>query len=501
MGDLPQTLAIFLCSFVGFCFSIATLRILVRRVAPQAPRWMLGAAALALASGNAIAFTMRRPAVYEVAITTAFCLALIALYLLVTGLQDGPRPRRLALASLCLGLAVGARPTMIVPALGLVVIAVWLYRRTADPARRRTYFIALLAPVTAIGVLLAAYNAARFGSPMEFGQRYQLASYDPALKKGNQLAYIPPGLWYYLFSRPHLTLGFPFIHLGPPPLSYPLTAPARYDGVEPVGGILLLVPFTLMALAAPFVLRGGTRRATLSMVAAALGIVLITSFALWGATMRYEVDFASLLIIAAAIAWIGWATASHGRARRAIAWGGSALIAWGAVCGIAIGFIGYYNSLRGYQPGTFAFLRGITSPIPTAIIRLTGNDPKITDVWATGGIEGDGDDGPGIKVLAFPVSDKPVELTVISGSPQRAGLRLAATPTTVQPPRGTRIRIKTPDTGRTLNLPSTFPDEVVPISLRRGLNRIILTAVGPRNATARLAGVDLVPPPPSPDGS
>ncbi|MDX6714441.1 MAG: hypothetical protein QOH30_999 [Baekduia sp.] len=500
LGDLPQTLAIFVFSFVGFCCSVAVLRTLVRRFAPDAPRWMLGAAALALAAGNAIPFTERRASVYEVAITAGFCLTFVALYLLVSGLQGGVRPRRLAFASLALGLAVGARPTMIVPALGLVVIAAWLVRRTADPQLRRTYVLALLGPVAVAGAALAAYNAARFGSVLDFGQKYQLASYDPATKSPNQLAYVPPGVWYYLFARPHLTLGFPFVHLVPPPWSYPFTAPKQYDAIESIGGLLFLVPFTLMAFAVPFVLRAAVRRAALAMVAAAVAIILMTSFALWGATMRYEVDFASLLIVAAALGWIAWALSLRGRGRRLVAWGGAVLIAWGVLAGVAIGLQGYYNSLRGADPGTYLFLQRITSPLPTILTRLGGREPKLVDVYGPG-LESDGDPGPGYKTLASAIYGPPVaplELTVVSGSPQRVGLGIAAVPTTTQPPRGTRLRISTPDTGRVLDMPAKFDSTVVPLSLHRGVNRVILSATGGPKAQLRVEGVQLTKAPPEP---
>jgi hypothetical protein len=494
-GDLPQTLAIAVFAFVGFCFSVAVLRNLVHRYVPGTPRWMLGAAALMLALGNAAPFTLRRAAVYEVAITAGFCLAFIALYLVVTGLEGRVRPWRLAWASLLLGLAVGARPTMVIPALGLVVVAVWLVRRTPDARDRRTYALALLGPVAVVGALLAAYNALRFGNPLEFGTKYMLAGYDPALKKGNQLSYIPPGLWYYLFSRPHLTLGFPFFHLAPPPLSYPFTAPEGYDSVEQVGGLFCLVPFTLMILAAPVVLRGNARRAALALVAAGFGIIVMTAFAIWGATMRYGVDFSSMFIVAAALAWIAWARALHGRLRTLVAGAGAVLVAWGAACGVAIGLTGYYNSLRGSDPGTFLFLQRLTSPLPVVLDRLDGNQPKLVDVFGPG-LESDGDPGPGYKELASQIYGiQPLELTVLSGSPRRVGLAIMAA-TTLQIPPGTALRISTPDTGRVLDLPARFDATVVPLSLHRGVNRVILQATGPADAQMRVEGVKLTQAPP-----
>ncbi len=263
LGDLTDTLAIFLLAFVGFCFSIACLRALAQRFVPEAPRWMLGAAGVALAFSNALPFTLRRVAIYEVAIMAGYCLSFIALYLVITGLRDGVRLGRLGAASLMVGLAVGARPTMIVWALGLAVVAAVLCRRTPGRRSRAQIVGALLGPVMAIGLLLMLYNVLRFGSPSEFGQKYQLAGFDIGTREGNKLAYVPPGMWYYLLSRPHVTLGFPFIHLAPPPASYPFTAPPEYDGVELVSGLLPSAPFVVFALAAPLVLRGTARRVAL----------------------------------------------------------------------------------------------------------------------------------------------------------------------------------------------------------------------------------------------
>jgi hypothetical protein len=491
LGDLPETLAVFVFAFVGFCFSIACLRLLARRFAPDAPRWMLGAAAVALAFGNALPFTLRRVAVYEVAICAGFCLAFIALYLLITGLQDGVRPRRLLLASLMVGLAVGARPTMAIWALGLVVLAVVLAARVATPQERLRIGGLLLGPMAAVGALLVAYNVLRFGSPAEFGQKYQLAGYDPATRQGNKLAYVPPGLWYYLLARPHVSLGFPFVTIAPPSLSYPLTAPRLYDGVEPVGGLLMTTPFVLLALLAPMALRGAARRTVYALVAVGLLIIAMASFALWGATMRYEVDFASTLLIAAAVTWLALAARLHGRSRRALGVGGAALIAWGVLCGAAFGISGYYNSLRGSYPSQWDRLERLTSPVPTLLSKLDGK-PQQTDVLAPGGLTSDSDAGPGVGRLAFPLKATPVKLTVASGSPTRYGLQLSATPPKPLP-GGAQLIVETPDTGRALQLAPQLGPTTVPIALRRGLNRITFRLTGAKGGTTQLADVHIVP--------
>ncbi len=496
LGDLPDTTAIFLFAFVGFCFSIACLRALAQRFAPDAPRWMLGAAAVALAFSNALPFTLRRVAIYEIAIVAGFCLSFIALYLVITGLRDGVRPGRLAAASLFVGLAVGARPTMVVWAFGLVVLAAVLYRRTPHRRARLEVVGVLLGPVALIGFLLLLYNVLRFGSPMDFGQKYQLALYDPTTREGNKLAYVPPGTWYYLLSRPHLTLGFPFIHLAPPPASYPFTAPVEYDGVEFVSGLLPSAPFVAFALVAPAVLRGTARRVALGLLAVGLLIIAMATFAIWGATMRYEVDFASVLLIVAALGWIGWAARLSGLPRRLLAGGGVLLIAWGAACGAAFGIKGYYDGLRTSSPKTFTRLQNLTGPIPTLVSAIEG-EPKTVDVYAPTGLESNTDPYQGVGSVTFPLWNVPVQLTVASGSARKYGLQLSAAPTQ-PPPKGTTVEVGMPDTHTAFTIPGTLGPTIYPISLRRGLNRIQFRVLAPVGATTRLADVHIVALPPAP---
>ena len=353
------------------------------------------------------------------------------------------------------------------------------------------------------GVLLMLYNLLRFGSVAEFGQSYQLAGVDVTKRAGNQLAYVPPGLWYYLLARPHLTLGFPFVHLVPPPLSYPFTPPHDYDGVEPVGGLLVIAPFALLALTAPFALRGTARRVALGLVAVGLLIVLMTSYALWGATMRYEIDFATPLLLAAAVAWLATVVRLTGRRRRLATGAGAVLVAWTALCGIAISFTGYYSSLRSWSPDTWHRLQAITSPLPTAIAKLDGK-PQLADMWIPSGFETDSDPGAGLGRLTFRVSaTTTAQLDVVSGSARIYGLQVTAAPAKPEKPPGpgARLDVATPDVHRVLHLPPTLASTTLPVHLRRGMNRIKITLVGARkDEETRLSDVQLVPAPPQEGG-
>jgi hypothetical protein len=370
---------------------------------------------------------------------------------------------------------------------------VWLIRRTTDRDQRRTIAATMIGPVLGIGILLALYNALRFGSPFEFGQKYQLAAYDPTVRSGNKVRYIAPGAWYYLFARPHLTLGFPFVHLQQPPDNYPFHTPSDYDSVEPVSGLFPSVPFVLLAIATPFALRGTARRVNYSLLGIAAAILVVVSFAVWGATMRYEVDFTSYVLVAAGLAWVAAVARTTGVWRRVIAGVGVAFTVWSVVFGLATGMSGYLESLRTNETKTYRRLQVLTSPLPTAISVLSGR-PKAVDVWAPAGLEAN-TGGDAVGHLSFPVGRRALELDVVSGSKRRWGLAMSGQPLET-PPKGTHVTIATPATRHAIRMPPEFEPTVVPIQLERGLNRIYISAGGAERAQARLADVHLTEMPP-----
>src|SRR5205807_474261 len=109
---------------------------------------------------------------------------------------------------------------------------------------------ALLAPVAACGLLLAAYNFVRFGSWTEVGTRYMLLGGPPVL-------WLDPRAWlpnlYFHFLAPLRTLPrFPFLFLES---RYPGALPPLYFG-EPIAGLLVHSPFLLILAAAPWPLAG-----------------------------------------------------------------------------------------------------------------------------------------------------------------------------------------------------------------------------------------------------
>jgi hypothetical protein len=383
---LEPTASFTVCVFaiVGLGFALATLRIVLRQIG-HVPLWMCVLAALTLALSSAVPFMLRRPAVYEEAICGGYCFAMAGIWLAISALCERRASLgRLALMSLCIGLATGSRPNLVFVA--VVLVLVYMSLRGAQP--RRGLLTALIVPIGACVLLLLAYNQVRFGNPLENGAKYQLSGIDQNTAAFDQLSYVAPGLWFYGLSPPRGGALFPFIFLAPPPLSYPGSLPALYrQGIEATGGLLPMVPIVVFLAALPWIWRrrsmslGRLALPLLALAGAGMASVLFLSYVFFSTTERYEADFTTLFLLGALASWIAISTAARGWRHRVARIGGGVLALWSCVAGLAISFTGYYNLLATTHPGTWRTLEDVSSPISTAIATVEGH-PVLAEVSA-----------------------------------------------------------------------------------------------------------------------
>lgn len=376
------TVSIF--SIAGLGFALATLRVILRQIG-DVPLWMCILAGLTLALCSAVPFMLRRPAVYEEAISGGYCFAMAGIWLAITALAERRASLpRLVLMSLCFGLAIGSRPTLVFPA--VLLVFVYLALRNALP--RRHVLMALLIPVGVCGVLLMAYNQARFGSPLENGVNYQLAGIDPKTVRYGDLSYVLPGVWFYAMSLPRVTSLFPFLILSPLSISYPGGLSKLYaTSTEATGGLLPMAPILAFIAVLPWMWR---RRATtlrhlslplIALAGAGTACLLFVSYTFFATTERYEVDFATLFLLGGLAGWLALAHDTRGRRRRTIRIGGGLLATWGCIAGVAISFTGYYNLLATTHPGTWRTLVDAAAPVSRVIALFKGH-PEVGEVNA-----------------------------------------------------------------------------------------------------------------------
>ena len=294
--DLPENFAAFLFALAGYLFLSILFFQLLSLAEVRIPAAVFLLCLLAIGLGQAVPFLLHRVKVYEVAIACGFCSTSAGFYFLFRWLSAS-RARALwaAISGLWFGLAIGARPHLgLAAAAGFALVAI-LARRD---------LVSFAAPVIACIAAVAAYNYARFGNPLEFGLRYQLAD-APYQNVRLSLVNEAPGIYYMLFCPPRLTPEFPFVRLAwrQPFDSDKNTMPAHYF-LEPTAGIAELSPLACLAILLPFSRRRlGSRISFFLAAIAACALGCLVFIAATGLTsQRFEADFAPFLVLVGCVA-------------------------------------------------------------------------------------------------------------------------------------------------------------------------------------------------------
>jgi hypothetical protein len=384
-GDMPVSLAAVIFSCVGLFFAVLLFLTILDRFLPGTSLAKTAVAVTALAFCSVVPFILRRPAVYEVEILSGYAFMMLALYLLASGcLRERLIAWRLGLGSLCLGLAFGGRPVLTpVAALAALLAFAVVMRNSANrhvkPVLR--YGAIIFAPIGVLLFLALWYNFARFGSPFQYGYPYALGGTEVRNLHLFSFAYMSPSLTYMLINPIYFTLSFPFVGFNTGVL--PVTLPQGYI-VETVAGVLVTTPFLILSGGIPFIGRHDRAsrefRAVLYAIAAfGLLAMLLVAYSIWGVTQECEVDYVSLLLIAALLVWCEVTRAKRWRGLTLKVVGVAAIL-YASFVGFAISFTGYYGMLQENNPGTYWTLERATSFIPTAITTIEGR-PDLVRVY------------------------------------------------------------------------------------------------------------------------
>lgn len=413
--------------FLTFAFvqgtMLATAGLLLRlraRHFAHAPAW-LPAVALAVAALTApITCVLTRGAVYEAAIVGGQCFLLAGIYLAWRSFDRLPASQgesrqtpvaSLALSGLSLACAVGCRVSLAVAvaAVGLLVVGRIVLACRGQLGRALVPLLAFGLPAMAGAVGLGAYNHARFGSWLEFGQRYQLAGVN--LKSYPSLfgvANVWPGLWSY-FARPVAVVDrVPYLLMAPGDGTFPsfVRLPEHYESYERIGGLLWTVPvlWLLPVGVAALLLRrrsarrrsdnrdavpsngadighdrlaGADRRWLLAALSAAAVLGFLPVLLMIGSSQRYLADLTPPLVpvlMAMACALTDPRRTGPRAARRWFA----ALVALAGVsaaAGLLLAFEGYAGHFRVQHPELFESLSG---PLPDAASSANTTSPAPT---------------------------------------------------------------------------------------------------------------------------
>jgi tetratricopeptide (TPR) repeat protein len=296
-----------------------------RRYYSKVPAIVVAGGLAALGLATSVPLLLARPDVWEVPISCAYALVMLMLGALWRALHDSTRRTVwLAVAASALGLAIGARPWLVLACPALLVPAVTGAGSIGVPGRRRrllTDLVAIGLPLAAIGLCLALYNLRRFDSIFEFGQRYQLAEDRQDAARHFSLTYLWFNFRVYFLSVATWDSRFPFV-TG----VSSLPPPAGHAEVDQPFGLLTNTPVTAFALylllrgRESFRTRPAELRAFVGIVAGVFAVGAVTLCLFYGTCTRYQVEFHPALTLLAALGGLAWISSTQGSraSRRAI---------------------------------------------------------------------------------------------------------------------------------------------------------------------------------------
>lgn len=202
---------------------------------------------------------------------------------------------RVVLGSVLMTMNVGSRPQFAIAFLLAVPIFWDEIRHTRQLFSRSSWRLTLAAALGALIVLvpLLGYNAARFGSLLDFGSDYNLTAFDMTSQRPSKFL-MAAALFVQLFQPIAISPRFPFVQTTDNALPLPC---------EPsLGGILAIVPFTVLALGFWMMRRQLKAHRVWGLTVLCLALAAV---ALWfdtsigGVNNRYYGDYAYLIALAA----------------------------------------------------------------------------------------------------------------------------------------------------------------------------------------------------------
>ena len=320
------------------------------------PRWLWIAFA---GVGNITLFLLVDVWMYEVAILSATFFSSLWAYSMLRFAERATWRTALMLGTF-LALSIVSRPTLLI--LGLVTLGV--LRTWRDAAR-------VAIPLLVIGSLYGAYNYARFRSPFETGQQYQLTNVSLrefrscGLCTRAELGRFFNSVQLYLFRAPAFDAHFPFVSLRYNEYDPEVTFPARH---EEVGGVVPVIPLLVLSTFAAMLLLMAKAREPASRVAMLLTAggwltMLGLSTCAW-VTARYELDFLPLLVLGAVLAIEEGFTRIAALGLNILPMRVTAIVLAGysIVIGTALGLTGRTQAFSRYNPELFARIAGWFTP-------------------------------------------------------------------------------------------------------------------------------------------
>lgn len=351
-----------------------------RRYFPASGVVMAPVGVLAIGFGTHLLALAQRPMIWELPISSAIAFTMLAVVAVYRAMHGGRTLLWMALAGLCLGLGVGARPTCLF-ACGMLLVPLWVQwaaRRNGGEGKEAWRAVAKMAAAAAVplglcGIGLAWHNWARFDNPLEWGQNYQLSGAYEGKLTHFSLRFLAHNVETYFFQLLRWSPEFPYAKA----VGIEINHIRDYFGTEEVAGLMVTFPFFWFLLGLPLAWRDrsaeerrilGATMAAIAAYAVPVGGLVMCYFS---TCTRYQADFAVVFAVLALVGLLAverWAQAQRGGAWRKVT-GGVAIVAVIATMGIGglMSFDYHARSMRVTSPLTWLELNRRSSAALTRV--------------------------------------------------------------------------------------------------------------------------------------
>ncbi len=295
--DFPTPIAamVMIVAFIiGVSFFVCRV---VREFFPQTSLLMALLLIIALDFSSLIIYCSRQPILYTLPVIMALACLVWGAYCYVVALK---RTGFIVVGSLLLASIAAARPQMLAFCLLLIPLGLKVLRNQQTKGGKVGLCVGALLPYAVAFALIGWYNAARFGSPLNFGSAYNLT--------GNDMTHRPFSFeatalyfFYYFLQPPAIDLTFPYVHATP--------FDASWGGwlvrEDMFGGLFFICPLTLFAIS---LIWSDARKLKLFVAVSLLLAVIVALFdgIAAGLLARYQMDFAFVASFAGAVAVLYW---------------------------------------------------------------------------------------------------------------------------------------------------------------------------------------------------
>lgn len=305
-------MAVWIFSCIGLVFLGLTYLAIAKRWFRDVPAGCVIGGFVILLTVCGIWYSVGRTIFYEIAMSCGFMYLNAGAYFLISSnmLTDGKTSFvRTALCSLFLGLAVLSRPTLAVYAICAAVFLLMSIKSSSSTIKGRILFILCAAvPICVLGGFQMWYNAARFGSPFDFGIKYSLTIND-FVHSQFHLVFVLIVLFNFLFAVPGFSTDFPYIKT--PFSSFHANGYYFADAGNTSGIFFLALPVFGYLLSGRALRRLPDRKSRLrygtlvGLPCVIMPLIIICSIWESGYAIRYTADF-SWEIIIGALAVLFW---------------------------------------------------------------------------------------------------------------------------------------------------------------------------------------------------